>query len=51
MFDMFREFAYGLRLGARHSLDTRHNLTENALRPSVSAALRDKKVGSEQFGH
>ncbi len=50
MFDAIREFAYGLKLGARHSVSTRHYMTEKALRPSVRAALRDGMVNSEQSG-
>jgi len=50
MFDMIRELAYGLKLGARHSVDTRHNMTERMMRPSVSAALKDNAVGMEQSG-
>ena len=51
MFDMIRELAYGLKLGARHSVDTRHNMTERALRPSVTAALKNGNVGTDGAGH
>lgn len=50
MFDVIREFAHGLKLGARHAVSTRHNLTEKAMRPSLRAALEDRVVGSEQAG-
>lgn len=50
MFDVIREFAHGLKLGARHAISTRHNLTEVAIRPSVRAALKDGVVGTEQAG-
>jgi hypothetical protein len=50
MFDIFREFAYGLKLGARHSIDTRHNMTERAISPSLKAAKKNCYVGSEQSG-
>jgi hypothetical protein len=50
MFDIIREFAYGLKLGARHSIDVRHNLTERTMRPSVSAALKNNSVGTDHAG-
>ncbi|MCO5133148.1 MAG: hypothetical protein M9908_02135 [Phyllobacteriaceae bacterium] len=50
MFDTIREFAYGLKLGVRHSVSTRHNMTERAMRPSVSAALRNMPVATEHAG-
>jgi len=50
MFEMIREFAYGLKLGARHSFDTRHNLVERTMRPSVSAALKNTSVGADTAG-
>ncbi len=50
MFDIIRELAYGLKLGARHSFDTRHYMTERAIRPSVSAAMKNASVGAEQAG-
>ncbi len=50
MFDIFREFVYGLKLGARHSIDTRHNMTERAISPSLKAAKKNSYVGSEQSG-
>lgn len=50
MFDMIREFAYGLKLGARHSIDTRHHFAERAVRPSVTAAMKNEFVGTEQSG-
>lgn len=50
MFDIIREFAYGLKLGARHSIDVRHNLTERAMRPSVTAALKNNSVGTDNVG-
>jgi len=50
MFDMLREFAYGLKLGARHAVDTRHHMVERAVRPSVSAAQQNGVVGTEQAG-
>jgi hypothetical protein len=50
MFEMIREFAYGLKLGARHSVDTRHNMIERAVRPSVSAARKNTFVASEKVG-
>ena len=51
MFDIIREFAYGLKLGARHSIDVRHNMTERAMRPSVSAARKNGTVGIDNAGH
>lgn len=50
MFDILREFAYGLKLGARHSFEIRHNMTERAISPSVRAAKQNGFVGSEQSG-
>ena len=50
MFDTIREFAYGIKLGVRHSVSTRHNMTERAMRPSVSAALRNMPVATEHAG-
>jgi hypothetical protein len=51
MFEMIREFAYGLKLGARHSVDTRHNMIERTMRPSVSTALKNASVGTDTAGH
>jgi len=51
MFDMIREFAYGLKLGARHSVSVRHNMTERMMRPSVTAALKNNSVGTDTAGH
>ena len=50
MFDTIRELAYGLKIGVRHSVDTRHRMTEKAMRPSVSAALRNMPVATEHAG-
>ncbi|MCB1387401.1 MAG: hypothetical protein KDJ80_15800 [Nitratireductor sp.] len=50
MIDTFREIAYGLKLGMRHCVSSRHNMAEKALRPSVSATLKNGKVGSESAG-
>ena len=49
MFDTLREFAHGLRLGARHCVGNRHGLTEAALRPSLPAR-RNATVPGENFG-
>jgi len=51
MFDMIRELAHGLKLGARHSVSVRHNMTEHMMRPSVSAALKNGMVGTDSAGH
>ncbi len=47
--DVVREFAYGLRLGARHSLE-RHAYTEKALRPALTTGQQNAYVGVEQAG-
>lgn len=48
--DVVREFAFGLKLGARHAVNNRHGLTEAALRPSLPASRRDGVVAGENFG-
>lgn len=48
--DVIREFAHGLKLGARHAFESR-SYTEQVLRPSVRSALRDRFVGSDEAGH
>lgn len=50
MFDMVREFAYGLKLGVRHSVTARHNMVETIARPSVAAAIKNQPVGNDQVG-
>ena len=42
--DMVRESLEGLRLGARYSVSTSHNLTEKAVQPRII------KIGNENFG-
>lgn len=48
--DFFREFAYGLKLGARHTVTQRHDLTERALRPGLPKVARNAVLGAEEFG-
>ena len=48
--DVVREFAYGLKLGARHAVNNRHGLTEAALSPSLPAARKNGLVAGETFG-
>ena len=50
MTDIIREFAWGLSRGLRFSIASQEPAPGRALRPSVSAALRNRGVANENFG-
>ena len=50
VFDVVRELAHGLKLGARHSVDLRQDFVGKAMRPSVSDAMKNSSVGNDQAG-